>query len=103
MLLDSHKNPIFLHLKGRLKIYGLDFRHIPSILEFTQFLSNSLPRLDILINNAAQTIRRPTIYYNQVVSNELSMPIENMNSNVKSLLGNDFPHEFGANTTVTWN
>ncbi|NLE00147.1 MAG: SDR family oxidoreductase, partial [Fibrobacter sp.] len=42
----------------RLQIFGLDLRHTPSVELFCGFLENKLDRLDILINNAAQTVRR---------------------------------------------
>ena len=32
-------------------------------MKFVNYLLNTLPHLDILINNAAQTIRRPSSYY----------------------------------------
>jgi NAD(P)-dependent dehydrogenase (short-subunit alcohol dehydrogenase family) len=84
------QEPDFSTFKNRLKIYGLDLRHIPSVLEFTQFLNNTLPRLDILINNAAQTIRRPTIYYNHVVSKELTNSLEDIPTDVRNILGDGF-------------
>lgn len=37
----------------RLEIYGLDFKYIPSVYEFCEFLKRKYRRLDILINNAA--------------------------------------------------
>ena len=43
----------------RLHIHGLDLRHIPSVELFTRYLEQRHGRLDILINNAAQTVRRP--------------------------------------------
>jgi NAD(P)-dependent dehydrogenase (short-subunit alcohol dehydrogenase family) len=47
----------------RLSIIGLDLRFIWEIESCTRQLTKLLPRLDILINNAAQTIRRPASYY----------------------------------------
>ena len=44
----------------RLHIHGLDLRHIPSVELFTRYLEQRHGRLDILINNAAQTVKRPT-------------------------------------------
>jgi len=49
--------------RNRLKIYGLDFRDLRLIYEFTQHLINEYPHLNVIINNAAQTIRRPPAYY----------------------------------------
>ncbi len=56
--------------KNRLEIYGLDLRHTPSIEIFTRYLAQKLNRLDILINNAAQTVRRPPGFYSHLMENE---------------------------------
>ncbi|EFA86153.1 hypothetical protein PPL_00715 [Heterostelium album PN500] len=55
---------------GRLQIYGIDFRHLPSVNKFIQYVLKNIPRLHILINNAAQTIRRPRAYYQTIVEEE---------------------------------
>ena len=47
----------------RLHIHGLDLRHIPSVELFTSYVEQRYGRLDILINNAAQTVRRPPGFY----------------------------------------
>ncbi|MDG1098044.1 MAG: SDR family oxidoreductase, partial [Bacteroidia bacterium] len=58
----------------RLKIHGLDLRHIPSVEMFCNFIEMQYSRLDILINNAAQTVRRPPGFYAHLMPNEgLSM------------------------------
>jgi len=54
----------------RLKIHGLDLRHIPSVEIFCNFIEKQYDRLDILINNAAQTVRRPAGFYQHLMSNE---------------------------------
>lgn len=54
----------------RLKIHGLDLRHIPSVEIFCNFIEQRYERLDILINNAAQTVRRPTGFYKHLMPNE---------------------------------
>ena len=58
----------------RLKIHGLDLRHIPSVEIFCNFIEMQYKRLDIIINNAAQTVRRPAGFYQHLMKNEqLSM------------------------------
>ena len=57
--------------KDRLEVHGLDLRHVPSVELFTRYLTHSQDRLDILINNAAQTVRRPPGFYTHLVENEL--------------------------------
>ena len=47
----------------RLHIYGLDLRHTPSVEIFCAHIEQAFDRLDILINNAAQTVRRPPGFY----------------------------------------
>jgi NAD(P)-dependent dehydrogenase (short-subunit alcohol dehydrogenase family) len=54
----------------RLHIHGLDLRHIPSVELFTRFVEQTYGRLDILINNAAQTVRRPPGFYAHLMANE---------------------------------
>lgn len=54
----------------RLHIHGLDLRHIPSVELFAGFVEQQYKRLDILINNAAQTVRRPAGFYAHLMENE---------------------------------
>tara|TARA_R110000823_G_scaffold295431_3_gene414760 strand:+ start:43531 stop:45084 length:1554 start_codon:yes stop_codon:yes gene_type:complete len=54
----------------RLNIHGLDLRHIPSVEIFCNFIEQTYDRLDILINNAAQTVRRPSGFYSHLMPNE---------------------------------
>ena len=54
----------------RLHIHGLDLRHIPSVEIFTRYVEQRHGRLDILINNAAQTVRRPPGFYAHLIENE---------------------------------
>jgi len=54
----------------RLKIHGLDLRHIPSVEIFCNFIKQQYDRLDILINNAAQTVRRPAGFYQHLMESE---------------------------------
>jgi NAD(P)-dependent dehydrogenase (short-subunit alcohol dehydrogenase family) len=49
--------------RGRLHLYGLDLRHLPAVEAFVQMLYGAYPTLDILMNNAAQTVRRPPAFY----------------------------------------
>ncbi len=60
----------FLKWKDRLHIYGLDLRHTPSVEIFAGFIEQNYERLDILINNAAQTVRRPPGFYAHLLENE---------------------------------
>ncbi|GAA5039734.1 oxidoreductase [Marivirga lumbricoides] len=64
------KEPDFSEWGHRLKIHGLDLRHIPSVEIFCNFIEQQYDRLDVLINNAAQTVRRPAGFYQHLMPNE---------------------------------
>jgi short chain dehydrogenase len=64
------REPDYPEWRDRLKIYGLDLRHTPSVEIFAKYLERTLDRLDILINNAAQTVRRPPGFYAHMLENE---------------------------------
>lgn len=62
--------------KDRLWIYGLDLRNLKAIQEFIGFYRSNFDTLDILINNAAQTIKYPDAYYLPIVRKENEMLVE---------------------------
>ncbi|MCB0347352.1 MAG: SDR family oxidoreductase [Bdellovibrionales bacterium] len=64
------KEADFSAWSDRLHIYGLDLRHTPSVELFARYLQQKLGRLDILINNAAQTVRRPPGFYAHLMPSE---------------------------------
>jgi NAD(P)-dependent dehydrogenase (short-subunit alcohol dehydrogenase family) len=49
--------------RERLEIHALDLRFLGEVEAFCAHLSQTLPHLDILIGNAAQTIKRPAAFY----------------------------------------
>ncbi len=55
---------------SRLHVYGCDLRHTPSVETLCQHLVATLPRLDGLINNACQTVRRPSGWYDHLLGDE---------------------------------
>jgi NAD(P)-dependent dehydrogenase (short-subunit alcohol dehydrogenase family) len=61
----------FSRWADRLHIYGLDLRHTPSVEMFCKYIEQKYDRLDILINNAAQTVRRPPGFYAHLLPGEL--------------------------------
>ena len=69
----------------RLHIHGLDLRHIPSVEIFCNFIELKYDRLDILINNAAQTVRRPSGFFKHLMTNE-EAPIESLPEFAQDLL-----------------
>jgi NAD(P)-dependent dehydrogenase (short-subunit alcohol dehydrogenase family) len=56
--------------RERLQIHGLDLRHTPSVELLTQYLAQRLPRLDYIINNACQTVRRPAGFFQHLLAKE---------------------------------
>ena len=60
----------FKDWQDRLEVYGLDLRHSPSVEIFARYLEQTQGRLDILINNAAQTVRRPPGFYAHLLEQE---------------------------------
>jgi len=79
------REPDFQQWAGRLHIYGLDLRHTPSVEIFCQYIEQKYRRLDILINNAAQTVRRPPGFYEHLIPGEMRR-VENLPSDVQMLL-----------------
>ncbi len=69
----------------RLQVYGLDLRHTPSVELFTDFIKDVYQRLDILINNAAQTVRRPPGFYAHLMKNEIG-DLSQLSMDVQTLL-----------------
>ncbi|GEN78106.1 SDR family NAD(P)-dependent oxidoreductase [Chryseobacterium hagamense] len=59
--------------KDRLWIYGLDLRNLKAIQQFIDFYRSNFATLDILINNAAQTIKYPDDYYLPAIRRENEM------------------------------
>ncbi len=56
---------------ARLEIYGLDLRHTPSVEAFCAHLLATHERLDFVVNNACQTVRRPPEFYRHMMDLEL--------------------------------
>jgi NAD(P)-dependent dehydrogenase (short-subunit alcohol dehydrogenase family) len=56
--------------RDRLTLEALDLRNVPSVEAFADDLCQRLPHLDILINNAAQTIKRPREFYAALMAAE---------------------------------
>ncbi|MEW5847228.1 MAG: SDR family oxidoreductase [Myxococcota bacterium] len=68
------REPDFPSWQGRLHIHGLDLRHSPAVELLARHLCQTLPRLDIIINNACQTVRRPPAFYAHLLERESLAP-----------------------------
>jgi NAD(P)-dependent dehydrogenase (short-subunit alcohol dehydrogenase family) len=64
------REPDFSEWGHRLEIFGLDLRHTPSVDEFCREMVATRPRLDFIINNACQTVRRPPDFYAHMMEGE---------------------------------
>ena len=88
------REPDFADWSGRLEIFGLDLRHTPSVESFCKELLETHDRLDFIINNACQTVRRPAEFYEHMRKGETSA-LAAMPEHVQRLLGSyDGFHEF---------
>ncbi|CAN5521129.1 SDR family oxidoreductase [soil metagenome] len=70
----------------RLEIFGLDLRHTPSVEAFCQHLLATRGRVDAIINNACQTVRRPPDFYRHMMAAE-ETALGEMPATVHGLLG----------------
>ena len=64
------EEPDFEDWADRLEIFGLDLRHTPSVEAFCRHLSATRERLDFIVNNACQTVRRPAAFYRHMLEAE---------------------------------
>jgi NAD(P)-dependent dehydrogenase (short-subunit alcohol dehydrogenase family) len=78
--------PDFMEWGHRLEIFGLDLRHTPSVESFCRHLLATRTRLDFLINNACQTVRRPPDFYGHMMERE-NGSLNKMPENMRKLLG----------------
>jgi NAD(P)-dependent dehydrogenase (short-subunit alcohol dehydrogenase family) len=80
------QEPDFAEWKDRLEIFGLDLRHTPSVEAFCKHLLNTRSRLDFIINNACQTVRRPPDFYAHMMERE-NGPLHDLPADAAKLLG----------------
>ncbi|KAJ8599865.1 hypothetical protein CTAYLR_009586 [Chrysophaeum taylorii] len=56
--------------RNRLEIVGCDFRDLRAVEALAKYLDERLAGLDVLVNNACQTVRRPKAYYAAALTRE---------------------------------
>lgn len=78
--------PDFKDWKERLEIFGLDLRHTPSVEAFCKHLLGARQRLDFIINNACQTVRRPPDFYQHMMERETAS-FQDVPDSLRKLLG----------------
>jgi NAD(P)-dependent dehydrogenase (short-subunit alcohol dehydrogenase family) len=80
------REPDFEVWGDRLEIFGLDLRHTPSVEAFCTHLLSTRDRLDFIVNNACQTVRRPAEFYRHMLEGERAAAGA-MPAHVRRLLG----------------
>src|SRR6478672_1027781 len=70
----------------RLEIFGLDLRHTPSVEAFCRHLLATRDRLDFIVNNACQTVRRPPDFYRHMMEGEKAA-LQQLPESAQRLLG----------------
>jgi NAD(P)-dependent dehydrogenase (short-subunit alcohol dehydrogenase family) len=80
------EEPDFESWSDRLEIFGLDLRHTPSVEAFCDHLVATRHRLDFIVNNACQTVRRPSEFYRHMLKAETASA-RTMPGQLRGLLG----------------
>lgn len=75
--------PDFEVWQDRLQIYQADFRDVPGLLRLVERFQKEVPTLEILINNAAQSVRNSAAYLDRLQNLEANVWLE---ANQKSLI-----------------
>jgi NAD(P)-dependent dehydrogenase (short-subunit alcohol dehydrogenase family) len=84
------QEPDFADWGDRLEIFGLDLRHTPSVEAFCRNMVATRDRLDFIVNNACQTVRRPPDFYAHMMAAERSA-LREQPAHVRRLLGGADP------------
>jgi NAD(P)-dependent dehydrogenase (short-subunit alcohol dehydrogenase family) len=90
------QEPDFSEWADRLQIFGLDLRHMPSVEAFCRELLVTRSRLDFIINNACQTVRRPPDFYAHMMAGETAA-LNGMPEHQRKLLA---AHEYRESDAV---
>jgi NAD(P)-dependent dehydrogenase (short-subunit alcohol dehydrogenase family) len=80
------QEPDFADWGHRLEVFGLDLRHTPSVEAFCAELISTRERLDFIINNACQTVRRPPAFYAHMMAGE-TRALDDLPEHVRRLVG----------------
>ena len=83
----------------RLEVFGLDLRHTPSVEAFCAHLLSTRTRLDAIINNACQTVRRPPGFYEHMMDDETAA-LGSLPPHVLQLVGS-YEALRGGSTAIT--
>jgi NAD(P)-dependent dehydrogenase (short-subunit alcohol dehydrogenase family) len=78
--------PDFDEWGDRLEVFGLDLRHTPSVEAFAHHVIETRDRLDFIVNNACQTVRRPPDFYRHMLEREQAA-LDSLSPEVLQLVG----------------
>ncbi len=76
----------FADWADRLEVFGLDLRHTPSVEAFCRHLRDTRDRLDFIVNNACQTVRRPPDFYRHMMDEEKAA-LKQLPAAIRKVLG----------------
>lgn len=76
--------------KDNLEIYQVNFRYFDQVSNFIIHIKDNYSKLDYLIHNAAQTLRRPYEFYEHIIN---AIQVVDDNSNIKKVFG-EFEKDF---------
>jgi NAD(P)-dependent dehydrogenase (short-subunit alcohol dehydrogenase family) len=79
------REPDFGDWGDRLDVFGLDLRHTPSVEAFARYLDQTRDRVDFILNNACQTVRRPSGFYDHLMDGE-RLPYTDLPESAQGLL-----------------
>ncbi len=80
------REPDFDEWGDRLEVFGLDLRYTPSVEAFCHHIDTTRTRLDFIVNNACQTVRRPPAFYEHMMELETAS-LERMPADARALVG----------------
>ena len=86
-LFKYQQDPDYEKWKDNLIIYPIDFRIFESTIKFINYIKENFTHIDILINNAAQTLRRSSSFYNYLLPIEAT---EVNKDNDKKIIKEDY-------------
>ena len=86
--------PDYATFAGRLHVIGLDLRDLHAVESFCAGMLARRDRLDIIVNNACQTVRRPPAYFAATAAREAVARLSLPDSALRTLGWNDALHGY---------
>ena len=75
-LVQFENEPDYSEWKHRLTVYGLDLRSLPQVQMFIEYYHSHHNSIEVLINNAAQTISYDAEYYLPLINQERKLLVD---------------------------